>query len=138
MSLLREEARILQSIQRLGLYKLLFSSKVAFCFCILWITTFFMGFACWAVIKHVIDAGTFGVSFGCFGSIMGVIAGVYNITHSMNDRAAMQMVAQQNTPPPAPPVVPSPVTVNVTPTQTDPIATNPLPSDSNLPINGQP
>jgi len=132
MSLLREEARILQSIQRLGLYKLLFSSKVAFCFCILWITTIFMGFTCWAVVKHVIDSGTFGVSFGVFGSIMGVIAGVYNITHSMNDRAAMQIAANAALPPPAPvPPTSSPVTVNVA-------TPDPNLSNANLPPNGTP
>jgi len=135
MSLLREEARILQSIQRLGLYKLLFSSKVAFCFCILWITTIFMGFTCWAVVKHVIDSGTFGVSFGVFGGIMGTIASVYNVCHSMNDRSAMQAIAQQNAPPPPPPPVvppaPSPVTVNVA-------TPDPNLSNANLPPNGTP
>lgn len=126
MNLLREEARILHSIQQLGLYKLLFSSKVAFCFCILWITTFFMGFTCWAIVKHVIDSGTFGVAFGVFGGIMGTISGIYNITHSMNDRAYMQIAANAALPQPQPPV--SGITVNVAP----------VPPDANLPPNGQP
>lgn len=93
--------RIMTSIKQLGLYKLLFSQKVAFCFILLFISAAIVVFASWAVCKHIIDSSTFGTVIVTFGGITATIAGVYNIVHGMNDRAAMQ--TQNAPPPPAPP-----------------------------------
>jgi hypothetical protein len=103
VTVIQREQQVLNDITKLGLYKLLFSAKVAFCFVILLITTCFMTFSAWAVCKHVLDSTTFGVCFGVFGGIMATIAGVYNIVHSMNDRAAIQAAVDAGaaTPPPA-------------------------------------
>ena len=99
MPFLQREQQVLTDIKQLGLYKLLFSQKVAFCFIVLLITTCFMSFTCWAVCKHLIDSGTFGVCFGAFGGIMATIASIYNIVHGQNDRAAMSASVSVNLPP---------------------------------------
>lgn len=141
VSIMQREKQVLNEIQKFGLYKLLFSQKVAFCFVILFITTCFMGFSAWAVCKHIIDSGTFGVCFGTFGGIMATIAGVYNIIHGQNDRAAMQINADANasataanttvvnvTAPTPPPATPAP----------DPNAIpDPATTDADLPPQGQ-
>jgi len=103
--------KVLTGIKQLGLYKLLFSQKVAFCFVLLLVSTSIVVFSGWAVCKHIIDSSTFGTVIITFGGITATIAGVYNIVHGMNDRAAMQA---QCAPPPA----------------------SPLPVDANLPLNG--
>lgn len=93
-----------------------------------------MGFSAWAVCKHVIDSGTFGVCFGTFGGIMATIAGIYNIVHSMNDRAALQ-ISQDNSAANTTVVniaPPSPSVVAPDPTTPDPAVT-----DTSLPANGQ-
>jgi hypothetical protein len=105
--------KVLTGIKQLGLYKLLFSQKVAFCFVLLFISTAIVAFSGWAVCKHIIDSSTFGTVIVTFGGIAATIAGVYNIVHGMNDRAAMQSQC-------APPPPPAP----------------PLPADANLPPNG--
>ena len=97
-------------IKQLGLYKLLFSQKVAFCFVLLFISTAIVVFSGWAVCKHYIDSSTFGTVIVTFGGITATLAGVYNIIHGMNDRAAMQIQAT--------------------------VATTPPPANSNLPPNG--
>ena len=98
------------SIKELGLYKLLFSQKVAFCFVLLFVSAAIVVFSAWAVCKHIIDSSTFGTVIVTFGGVTSTIAGVYNIIHGMNDRAAMQI---QNPP-----------------------AVQPPPPDANLPPNG--
>jgi hypothetical protein len=148
VTIMQREQQVLNDITKLGLYKLLFSAKVAFCFVILFITTCFMSFSAWAVCKHILDSTTFGVCFGVFGGIMATIAGVYNIVHSMNDRAAMQaavdagtaapptnvtVVNTTNAPPPPPAPPPSPDTSGDD--NTDNLSTPP--PDANLPPNGQ-
>jgi hypothetical protein len=113
----------LTSIKQLGLYKLLFSQKVAFCFVLLFISTAIVVFSGWAVCKHIIDSATFGTVIVTFGGITATLAGVYNIVHGMNDRAAMAVMAQPAAPAtdtqPAPPAAPA----------------QPAP-DPNLPPNG--
>lgn len=110
-------------IKQLGLYKLLFSQKVAFCFVILFIMTGVVVFSSWAVVKHFIDSSTYGTVIVTFGGIVATLAGIYNIVHGMNDRAALAAQAALGTPPPPPPPVVAPVV-------------NPPPPDANLPPNG--
>src|SRR5271170_1874195 len=102
--------RIMTSIKQLGLYKLLFSQKAAFCFVLLFVSTAIVVFSGWAVCKHIIDSSTFGTVIVTFGGISATIAGVYNIVHGMNDRVAMQVQNAQPQPP--------------------------LPANANLPPNG--
>jgi hypothetical protein len=97
------EDRVFSSIKQLGLYKLLFSAKVAFCFVLLFVSLSIVVFSAWAVCKHIIDSSTFGTVVMTFGGITATIAGVYNIVHGINDRAALQ--AYTNIPP-APPLPP--------------------------------
>jgi len=111
-AVLRETERVLMSIKQLGLYKLMFSQKVAFCFVLLLVTTGIVVFSSWAVCKHIIDSSTYGTVIVTFGGITATLAGVYNIVHGMNDRAAIAAMAGQPAPPP------------------------PLPPDANLPPNG--
>jgi hypothetical protein len=143
VTVIQREQQVLNDITKLGLYKLLFSAKVAFCFVILFITTCFMSFSAWAVCKHILDSATFGVCFGVFGGIMATIASVYNIVHSMNDRAAMQATVDAGTPapptnvtvvnttnaPPAPPADPDTSGDDANNLSTPP-------PDANLPPNG--
>lgn len=119
VSFLQDADRVLTSVKQLGLYKLLFSQKVAFCFVILFIMTCVVGFSSWAVVKHFIDSGTYGTVIVTFGGVIATLGGIYNIVHSMNDRAALAAQAAAAPPPPPPPVVPPPP-----------------PSDPNLPPNG--
>lgn len=105
-TLLQREERILTSIKQLGLYKLLFSQKAAFCFVLLFISTAIVVFSCWAVCHHIINPSTFGIVIVTFGGITSTLAGIYNIVHGMNDRASMQM-STNITYSPAPPLPPS-------------------------------
>jgi hypothetical protein len=97
VSILQKMDQGLTSIKQLGLYKLLFSQKVAFCFVLLFISTAIVVFSAWAVCKHVIDSSTFGTVIVTFGGITATLAGVYNIVHALNDRTAMQITADTNT-----------------------------------------
>ena len=121
VSFLQKAERGLTSIKQLGLYKLLFSQKVAFCFVILFIMTGVVSFSSWAVVKHFIDPATYGTVIVTFGGIVATLAGIYNIVHGMNDRAALAAQAALGTPPPPPVVAP---------------VVNPPPPDANLPPNG--
>jgi hypothetical protein len=126
VSFLQRAERGLTSIKQLGLYKLLFSQKVAFCFVILFIMTGVVAFSSWAVVKHYLDPATYGTVIVTFGGIVATLAGIYNIVHGMNDRAALAaqaaMAGQAVPPPPPPPVVAVPLP--------------PPPPDANLPPNG--
>lgn len=102
VTVLQKTEQVLSSVKQLGLYKLLFSQKVAFCFVLLFITTGIVIFSSWAVCKHYIDSATYGTVIITFGGITATIAGIYNIVHGINDRAAMQ-IAANNTPPAPPP-----------------------------------
>lgn len=115
VTILQRTEQILTSVKQLGLYKLLFSQKVAFCFVILFIMTGVVAFSSWAVVKHYIDPSTYGTVIVTFGGIIATIAGIYNIVHGINDRTAMQIQANAAQPP-----APSP----------------PPPSNANLPPNG--
>lgn len=105
VNLLQKTEQALTSIKQLGLYKLLFSAKVAFCFVLLFISTGIVIFSSWAVCKHIIDPSTYGTVIVTFGGITATLAGIYNIVHGMNDRAALAAQAavatQQLSPPPA-------------------------------------
>lgn len=92
-SFIQKTERELTSTKQLGLYKLLFSQKVAFCFILQFISTIIVAFSAWAVCKHIIDSATFGAVVATYGGITATIAGVYNIVHGINDRAAAQIVA---------------------------------------------
>lgn len=121
VSILQRTEQVLTDVKRLGLYKLMFSQKVAFCFVLLFISTAIVAFSGWAVCKHIIDSATFGTVIVTFGGITATLAGVYNIVHGMNDRAAMAACAQPGAPAlPAAPAAPLP----------------PPPPDPNLPPNG--
>jgi hypothetical protein len=100
--------RELKCIKQLGLYKLLFSQKAAFCFVLLFVSTAIVIFSGWAVCKHYIDSSTFGTVIVTFGGIAATIAGIYNIVHGINDRASMQIAATTTAPPSAPPPPPAP------------------------------
>jgi len=104
--------RILRSIQQLGLYKLLFSQKAAFCFILLITAIAIVIFSSWAVCKHIIDSSTYGTIIMTFGGIAATLAGIYNVVHGMNDRYYQGTCWQQNN------------------------QLNPLPPNSNLPPNG--
>src|SRR5271166_1422827 len=88
--------RVLTFIQTLGLYKLLFSAKVAFCFILLFVSTDIVIFSAWAVCKHIIDPSTFGTVVVTFGGIVATLGAVYNIVHGMTDRTVMQINANTN------------------------------------------
>lgn len=123
VTILQRTEQILTSIKQLGLYKLLFSQKVAFCFVLLFISTAIVAFSGWAVCKHIIDSATFGTVIVTFGGITATLAGVYNIVHGMNDRAAMAACAPQ-----AAPAAPAPDATQAQPA--------PPPPNPNLPPNG--
>lgn len=121
VAILQRTEQMLTSIKQLGLYKLLFSQKAAFCFVILFVMTGIVGFSSWAVVKHYLDSATYGTVIVTFGGIVATLAGVYNIVHGINDRAAMAACAQPGAPAlPAAPAAPLP----------------PPPPDPNLPPNG--
>jgi hypothetical protein len=87
--ILQKTEQVLSSVKQLGLYKLLFSQKVAFCFVILFVMTGVVIFSSWAVVNHFIDPSTYGTVIITFGGVITTIAGIYNIIHGMNDRATM-------------------------------------------------
>lgn len=119
VAILQRTEQLLTSIKQLGLYKLLFSQKVAFCFVILFIMTGIVGFSSWAVVKHYIDPSTYGTVIVTFGGIVATLAGIYNIVHGINDRAAMAIQAGAATPTPAPtPPPPTPASPNLPPNGT--------------------
>jgi hypothetical protein len=89
--------RVLTKICQLGIYKLLFSAKVAFCFVLLFISTAIVIFSGWAVCKHIIDSATFGTVVVTFGGIAATLATIYNVIHGMSDRVAMQIAANTAT-----------------------------------------
>jgi hypothetical protein len=91
LTLMQKINQLVSFVKSLGLYKLFFSEKVAFCFVLLFISTGIVVFSAWAVCKHIIDSGTFGAVVATFGGIAATLASVYNIVHGMNDRAAMQV-----------------------------------------------
>ena len=128
VSFLQRTEQELTCLKRLGLYKLLFSQKAAFCFVLLFITTGIVGFSSWAVCKHFIDSSTYGTVIVTFGGIVATLAGIYNIVHGINDRAAMQVQAAAATA--------AAVTATATATATVAAPLTPPPADANLPPNG--
>jgi hypothetical protein len=115
VSFLQKAEQTLTSIKQLGLYKLLFSQKVAFCFVILFIMTGVVVFSSWAVVKHFIDPSTYGTVIVTFGGIVATLAGIYNIIHGMNDRAALAAQVQAAA---AAPLPPPPANANLPPNGT--------------------